>query len=128
MPHPRTTAAPWGPRPPLRAGVVVAVGAEGVAALLLAVPHHVERQLEAAPVHRHPRAVLRRHRAAVGVTLDNDCIAVVVSEETGGIRIAESGRLSDPIPPKEFRDALLRRLSAQTPGFVFDRRGEGAPA
>jgi diadenylate cyclase len=75
-----------------------------------------------------PSSLGARHRAAAGVTLDNDCIAVVVSEENGGIRIAESGKLSEPIPPKEFRDALLRRLSAQTPGFVFDRRGEGTPS
>ncbi|MEI7878471.1 MAG: diadenylate cyclase [Planctomycetota bacterium] len=69
-----------------------------------------------------------RHRAAVGVTLDNDCLAVVVSEETGGIRIAESGKLSEPISTKLLREELLRRLSAQQPGFVFDRRGEGSPA
>ena len=75
-----------------------------------------------------PSSLGARHRAAAGVTLDNDCIAVVVSEENGGSRIAESGKLSEPIPPKEFRDALLRRLSAQTPGFVFDRRGEGTPS
>ena len=69
-----------------------------------------------------------RHRAAVGVTHDNDCLAIVVSEENGGIRIAESGRLSEPIEGSDFRDELLRRLSAQPPGFVFDRRGEGAAA
>jgi len=51
-----------------------------------------------------------------------------VSEENGGIRIAESGRLSEPIEGSDLRDELLRRLSAQPPGFVFDRRGEGAPA
>ncbi len=75
-----------------------------------------------------PSSLGSRHRAAVGVTLDNDCLAVVVSEENGGIRIAESGKLSEPIPSKSLREELLRRLSAQQPGFVFDRRGEGTPA
>jgi hypothetical protein len=54
-------------------------------------------------------------------------LAVVVSEETGGIRIAESGKLSEPIPARQLREELLSRLAAQAPGFVVDRRGEAAP-
>jgi diadenylate cyclase len=69
-----------------------------------------------------------RHRAAVGVTQDNDCLAVVVSEENGQIRIAEGYRLSEPIANDDLRDELLRRLSIQPPGFVFDRRGAGSLA
>lgn len=34
-----------------------------------------------------------RHRAALGVSEDTDAVAVVVSEETGGISIASEGRL-----------------------------------
>jgi diadenylate cyclase len=74
-----------------------------------------------------PKELGSRHRAAVGVTTDNDCIAVVVSEETGSIRIAESGKLSDPIPSRQLREELLGRLAAQAPGFVSDRRGEASP-
>jgi diadenylate cyclase len=73
-----------------------------------------------------PSSLGARHRAAVGVTADNDCIALVVSEENGGIRIAEAGKLSDQIPPKSLQEELLRRISAQSPGFVYDRRGEAA--
>lgn len=75
-----------------------------------------------------PSILGARHRAAVGVTHDNDCLAIVVSEENGGIRIAESARLSEPIDGASLRDELLRRLSVQAPGFVVDRRGEGAPS
>lgn len=75
-----------------------------------------------------PSILGARHRAAVGVTHDNDCLAIVVSEENGGIRIAESARLSEPIDGTALRDELLRRLSVQAPGFVVDRRGEGAPS
>jgi len=75
-----------------------------------------------------PSILGARHRAAVGVTHDNDCLAIVVSEENGGIRIAESARLSEPIDAAALRDELLRRLSVQAPGFVVDRRGEGAPS
>lgn len=34
-----------------------------------------------------------RHLAAVGITEQTDCIAVVVSEETGGISVAHNGRI-----------------------------------
>ena len=34
-----------------------------------------------------------RHRAALGVTEATDAIAIVVSEETGGISVAHNGRL-----------------------------------
>lgn len=53
-----------------------------------------------------------RHRAAVGLTKECDALVVVVSEETGRIRIAERGRLSSPIPPGDLRDALIRRFDA----------------
>jgi diadenylate cyclase len=33
-----------------------------------------------------------RHRAALGVTEDLDCIAVVISEETGKISVAHEGK------------------------------------
>ncbi len=34
-----------------------------------------------------------RHRAALGVTETSDAIAIIVSEETGGISVAHNGRL-----------------------------------
>lgn len=55
-----------------------------------------------------------RHRAAVGVTRESDAIVVVVSEETGHIRIAERGRLSRPYTAEELGDELTRRLEAKT--------------
>lgn len=53
-----------------------------------------------------------RHRAAVGITVDSDCIAVVVSEETGSVSIAENGRLESGIPRERFREMLERKLSS----------------
>lgn len=52
-----------------------------------------------------------RHRAAVGVTLESDCIAVVVSEETGRISIAQQGRIEPDVPPKKLAETLRRRLA-----------------
>jgi len=52
-----------------------------------------------------------RHRAAVGVSEECDALVVVVSEENGAIRLAESGKLSDPLPYAAFADQLRARLS-----------------
>ncbi len=65
-----------------------------------------------------------RHRAALGVTLESDCIAVVVSEERGEIRIAESGKLSDTITADRLRNLLLKRLSEPTTQPDQSRRAE----
>ncbi|MEI7658786.1 MAG: diadenylate cyclase CdaA [Phycisphaerae bacterium] len=53
-----------------------------------------------------------RHRAAVGLSKECDAVVVVVSEETGGIRLAERGRLSERLTPAELRDELERRLTS----------------
>jgi len=52
-----------------------------------------------------------RHPAAMGATLESDCVVVVVSEENGLIRFAERGELSQPIQFDEFAVGLRRRLS-----------------
>jgi len=51
-----------------------------------------------------------RHRAAIGATIETDALVVVVSEETGSIRFAENGHLSDEVRPDDVADALRRRL------------------
>ncbi len=50
-----------------------------------------------------------RHRAAIGVTEGTDAIAVVVSEETGDIAVARSGRLARRLDEGEL-NRLLHRL------------------
>lgn len=56
------------------------------------------------------RTLGSRHRAAVGVSKECDAIVVVVSEETGAIRLAERGRLSNPLSAEELRAQLSERL------------------
>lgn len=51
-----------------------------------------------------------RHRAAVGLTKETDALVVVVSEETGAIRVAEAGRLSRPLSAEDLEAELKRRI------------------
>lgn len=44
-----------------------------------------------------------RHRAALGITEETDCVAVVVSEETGQISICVDGKLDRNLTEEEFR-------------------------
>jgi diadenylate cyclase len=48
-----------------------------------------------------------RHRAAVGITEETDCLAVVVSEQTGTISLAQNGRLSRSLDEVRLKNALL---------------------
>jgi uncharacterized protein (TIGR00159 family) len=50
-----------------------------------------------------------RHRAAIGITEQSDAVAVVVSEETGQISVAENGRLVRNLDAEKL-EALLREL------------------
>lgn len=49
-----------------------------------------------------------RHRAAIGVTEESDCVAFVVSEETGRISIASGGKIELGVPADELRERVVR--------------------
>lgn len=65
-----------------------------------------------------------RHRAAVGLTKESDALVVIVSEETGNIRLAERGRLSRAYKHGELRDELARRMGIRE---ERDEAGEQRP-
>src|SRR4029078_1612833 len=44
-----------------------------------------------------------RHRAAIGLTEENDAVAVVISEETGGISLVLEGQSERKRTPKHLR-------------------------
>jgi diadenylate cyclase len=50
-----------------------------------------------------------RHRAAIGLTEENDSVAIVVSEETGSISIVVDGQIERGLDSEELR-ARLRTL------------------
>jgi diadenylate cyclase len=56
-----------------------------------------------------------RHRAGIGITEETDAIAVIVSEETGGISLAIAGQIERDLTVEQLRERLgteLRRYMA----------------
>lgn len=51
-----------------------------------------------------------RHRAGLGVTEGSDCIAIIVSEETGKISLACNGGLTRNITPNVLKEALKKLI------------------
>ncbi len=58
-----------------------------------------------------PKSYGTRHRAALGMSEVSDAIILVVSEETGGLSIAQGGVIQRDIEPDKFKSVLVRRLN-----------------
>ncbi|HET7216928.1 MAG TPA: diadenylate cyclase CdaA [Vicinamibacterales bacterium] len=105
------------PTSPLHDGAVV-VQENRVAAAACFLPLTVNPKLS--------RDLGTRHRAAIGLTEENDAIAVVISEERGQIALAIDGGLERDLTQDQLRErlrALLiqRRAGAKKPGTaVYD--------
>lgn len=56
-----------------------------------------------------------RHRAAIGLTERTDAVAVVVSEETGGIAICENGILQRNLTENQFREKIAEIFLSSKP-------------
>ena len=74
---------------------------------------------------RVSRELGTRHRAAIGLTEENDAVAVVVSEETGQISLALDGRIERNLTPDALRQRVrslvtLRRSSGWRAGRAYD--------
>ncbi|WP_373480342.1 diadenylate cyclase CdaA [Geminocystis sp.] len=60
-----------------------------------------------------------RHRAAMGITeIVENCVCVVVSEETGSISLGEKGTLNRPLTSTKLKELLEEKLSTPKEGEV----------
>ena len=56
------------------------------------------------------RSLGTRHRAAIGLTEENDAVAMIVSEETGNICIALDGKSKGPFDAENLKLRLRALL------------------
>jgi diadenylate cyclase len=89
------------PKSPLHDGAVI-VQNDRVAAAACFLPLTVNPQLA--------RNLGTRHRAAIGLTEENDSVAVIVSEETGRISIALDGKIEGPFDVEALKVRLRSLL------------------
>jgi diadenylate cyclase len=96
------------PTSPLHDGAVI-IQNDRVAAAACFLPLTVNPRLS--------RELGSRHRAAIGITEENDAVALVVSEETGVISLVMNGSIDRTIETNQLRDRLagliLRRRSPE---------------
>ena len=56
-----------------------------------------------------------RHRAGIGITEETDCVAVIVSEETGAISLAVAGNIERDLTVEHLRERLSTLLRRYAP-------------
>ncbi|OFV92318.1 MAG: TIGR00159 family protein [Acidobacteria bacterium RIFCSPLOWO2_12_FULL_65_11] len=95
------------PSSPLHDGAVI-VRDDRVAAAACFLPLTVNPKLS--------KGLGSRHRAAIGLTEENDAVAIVVSEESGGLSLVVDGQLERGLDV----DGLRTRLRA----LILQRRGQ----
>ena len=89
------------PNTPLHDGGAIISGSRVVAAACV-MPLSASGVLNRTP----ERQMGLRHRAALGISEVSDAVAVVVSEETGSISIAHSGRMIRRLDPDRLENIL----------------------
>jgi diadenylate cyclase len=122
---PELAMAVFHPKAPLHdGGMIIAEDRVAGAACVFPV---TEREMQ-------DRSTGLRHRAAIGLTERSDAVAVVVSEETGGISICENGILVRNLTEKQFREKLAEIFFSATPTHEpeplkqLDRKDPVAPS
>jgi diadenylate cyclase len=98
------------PGSPLHDGAVIVEGSRVAAAgcfLPLSLNPMISKQLGT------------RHRAAIGITEDSDCLVVLVSEETGSISVASAGTIETNLSPEDLSDRLREMVSRRRTTMVL---------
>ena len=57
-----------------------------------------------------PKQLGLRHRAALGISQESDAIAIIVSEETGGISVAMKGEFQLSLPAEKLESILTNEI------------------
>ena len=65
-----------------------------------------------------------RHRAAIGLTEENDAVAIVVSEETGSVSIVADGQIERGLDSDDLRARLRSLVLQRRPGTVARREAQ----
>jgi len=65
-----------------------------------------------------------RHRAAIGITEESDAVAIVVSEETGVISIAQAGKIVRYMTPERLLDEIKLAYNVSTKPKTNDKKRE----
>jgi diadenylate cyclase len=122
---PELAMAVFHPKAPLHdGGMIIADDRVAGAACVFPV---TEREMQ-------DRSTGLRHRAAIGLTERTDAIAVVVSEETGGISICRNGVLQRNLTELQFREIIADIFFSGKPSHEtqpveqLDRKGPVPPA
>lgn len=72
------------------------------------------------PLTTNPAVSLKlgtRHRAALGITEETDCLSLVVSEETGRISVAAFGELTQGLSVAEVGERIARHFGVERPAL-----------
>ena len=94
------------PGPPLHDGAVI-IQKDRIAAAACFLP------LTTQPTPA--RKLGTRHRAAIGITEETDCLALVVSEETGRISVASFGEIVSGLTLSEMMERIHHHFGVASP-------------
>jgi diadenylate cyclase len=94
------------PSSPLHDGAVI-VQDDKVAAAACFLPLTVNPKLS--------KELGSRHRAAIGLTEENDSVAIVISEESGGIALVADGQIERRVTPEDLRSRLRSLVLQRAP-------------
>lgn len=123
LPSPELLIQIFHPGTPLHDGaVLMRRGRIYAAACILPLPEH------SISVPQPDRRLGLRHRAAIGITERTDALAIVVSEETGTISVAQNGALSRNLTREQLQHILQGQLVLPEGWdfpFLRRRRGQG---
>ncbi len=64
------------------------------------------------------RTLGTRHRAAIGITEETDCLAIVVSEQTGRVSVAAFGEIEQGVTLRRVDELMAKHFSRRGPSLA----------